>query len=156
MNRRHVLRKTNNKKLHQIHDLMLAKIELIECEKDDEKIRYQWSASWKAKNTTANSNRWMLLDRKCSRTMQTDLGLFQRAFIQERWALLQVTYLRAMKKRFTRNEISQAIVKLWNNRSSGLDNSTAELLKYRPFYVMISALIYNCLSEITQGLLCAQ
>ena len=61
---------------------------------------------------------------------------------------IQASNPQAMRKPFTRDEISQAIKKLRNNRSSGIDNVAAELLKYGPEILSDEiALIYNCLAE---------
>ena len=69
----------------------------------------------------------------------------------------------AMKTPFTKDEIKGAVKRLRNNRSSGIDNVAAELLKYGPEILCDEiALIFNSLAEtgdcpleITHGILCA-
>ena len=173
MQKRRLLRQTRNNKLHQIHDLLLAeeservdkKIELIEREKDDSrkmfsviKELYREKPKTPLLVKTGNGT----LTANAAEQCKLIAAHFKEQFFKN-VEPIQASNPQAMRKPFTRDEISQAIKKLRNNRSSGLDNVTAELLKYGPEILSDEiALIYNCLAEtgdcpleITQGLLCA-
>ena len=173
MHRRRILRQTRNNKLHQIHDLLLAeqseqvdkKIELIEREKDDSRKMFSVIKELyreKPKTPLLIQTGEGSLTANPAEQCKLIAAHFKELFFKD-VEPIRATNPQAMRKPFTRDEISQAIMKLRNNRSSGLDNVTAELLKYGPEILSNEiALIYNCLAEtgdcpleITQGLLCA-
>ena len=170
---RKTLRCTRNNKLQQIHQILHAekrsriaeKIESIEKENNDSRRMFSV-----IKEINREKPKVPLLiktregDMTSNDAEQCELiaDHFKKQFFKEA-EQIKLSNPQAMRNPFTSSEISSAINKLRNNRSSGLDNVTAELLKYGPAILHDEiALIFNslaetgdCPREIVQGILCA-
>ena len=173
MQERHRLRCIRNNKLYQIHDVLRTeksarlaeKIDLIEREKNDSKRMFSVIKEIQREKQkapllikTSNGSLTGNADEQC----KLIAAHFKEQFFKDT-EQIKLSHPQAMRNPFTDTEISSAIKKLRNNRSSGPDNVVAELLKFGPAILHTEiALIFNCLAEIgdcpreiVQGILCA-
>ena len=167
------LRRIRNGKLQRIHQVLKAEKRLRIAEKI-ESIEKQNNDSRRMFSVIKEMNREKPKVPLLIRTREGNLtsndaeqceliaAHFKEQFFKEA-EQIKLSNPQAMRNPFTSSEISDAINKLRNNRSSGLDNVTAELLKYGPAILHDEiALIFNslaetgdCPREIVQGILCA-
>ena len=167
------LRKERNKVMNSIHKAVIKhekqevekQIENIEKHKDDSTRMFQ-----AIKDINRQKPRVPLLIKTKSGTLTANekeqceiiASYFKQQFLKDTEHLPDLEP-RAMRRRFTRTEIRKAVRKLKNNKSAGLDQVVAELLKYGPdiLYDEI-AIIFNTLAEtgdcpveLIQGIICA-
>ena len=172
-NERKELRKERNQTLTKLHKLVRneekaiieSQIEAIENTKDDSCRMFQ-----AIKDIKRSKPKEALLIKTHDGTLTADpkkqceliAEHFQHQFYKSAESLPDVAS-QPMKTPFTRTEIKGAVKKLKNNKSAGMDDVVAELIKYGPdlLYDEI-AVIFNsvaetgeCPREIVFGILCA-